>query len=225
MGLKFSEAQRALVSDAVTQAERATDGEIVTIVADASDAYHDVVLHYAIGAMLLTAGGFALFPQVLEAKLALLHYGWMAETELPQALLLLMVAQALVFLIVRYLVGLSWLRILLTPGATKTRRVRHRALQYFRSSAEKRTQNRVGILLYVSLAEHRAEIIADEAIHSLVPNEHWGEAMAALVDGFRARNPAEGMAAAVGKIGVVLKQHFPKTESDTNELPDRLIEL
>jgi len=38
-------------------------------------------------------------------------------------------------------------------------------------------------------------------------------------------DPAGGMADAVTQIGKVLAQHFPKTESDANELPDRLIEL
>ncbi len=49
--------------------------------------------------------------------------------------------------------------------------------------------------------------------------------MAALVDEVRAGRPGEGMAAAVTAIGEVLSGHFPKTGADTNELPDRLIEL
>ena len=58
----------------------------------------------------------------------------------------------------------------------------------------------------------------------MVP-ETWGAAMAALVDRLRARDPAGGMAAAVEAIGTVLAEPFPKTETDLNELPDRLIEL
>jgi putative membrane protein len=105
------------------------------------------------------------------------------------------------------------------------RRVRRRAVQFFKASAEKRTAERVGVLLYVSLAEHRAEIIADEAILAKVEEGVWGEAMVALVDKVRAGDPAGGMADAVTRIGAVLTTHFPKTATDTNELPDRLIEL
>jgi putative membrane protein len=136
-----------------------------------------------------------------------------------------MIAEAVIFLVVRY--ALSWapLRLALTPRATRSRRVRRRAVQYFKVGAERRTAARVGILLYLSLDERMAEIVADEAIHKAVPAERWGEAMAALVDEVREGKPAEGMAAAVAQIGTILSENFPKTEEDRNELPDRLIEL
>lgn len=225
MGLNFTAEQRALVTEAVIAAELTTDSEIVTIVSDRSDAYHDVALHAAIVAMLLLAGLYALVPAIPEAKLAWFQGGWLAEVELPQAFLLLMVSQAILFLVVRVAMNWTPLRMALTPSATKIRRVRRRALQFFKSSAEKRTKGRVGILLYVSLLEHRAEIIADEAIHSKVAAERWGEAMAVLVAGLRVGDAAGGMAGAVAKIALVLAEHFPKTDADVNELPDRLIEL
>ena len=49
--------------------------------------------------------------------------------------------------------------------------------------------------------------------------------MAALVDEVRDGRPATGMAAAVAQIGAILAEHFPQTDDDPNELPDRLIEL
>ncbi|MBO9714206.1 hypothetical protein [Sphingomonas sp.] len=223
--LNFTPEQQAQVTNAVAEAERTTDGEIVTIVTQSSDAYHDVMLHWAVAAMLLVAGLYALFPTQVEAKLALFHGGWLAKVEIAEVLVLLMAAQAIIFLAVRLLLAPLRLRMLVTPGRTKTRRVRRRALQFFKASAEKRTQGRVGILLYVSLAEHRAEIIADEAIHSQVAPERWGEAMAVLVDGLKRGKAADGMAGAVGRIALVLAETFPKTAADVNELPDRLIEL
>jgi len=81
------------------------------------------------------------------------------------------------------------------------------------------------VLLYLSLAEHRAEILADSAIHSRVTPEVWGAAMAALLAEVKEGRPAEGMAAAVAQIGIVLSAHFPRAADDVNELPDRLIEL
>ncbi|MES2442075.1 MAG: TPM domain-containing protein [Pseudomonadota bacterium] len=223
--LTFTAAERARVTEAVAAAERDTNGEIVTIVTGRSDAYHDVALHYAVAAMLLLAGVAAVWPWILEAKLDWLHGGWTSAVDLRELLLLVLVGQALVFLIIRFVLAWNPLRMLVTPGATKGRRVRRRALQYFRSSAEKRTMGRVGILLYLSLAERRAEIVADEAIHGLVPQERWGDAMAALVAKVRTGDAAGGMADAVGEIATILAEHFPKTEADMNELPDRLIEL
>jgi len=113
----------------------------------------------------------------------------------------------------------------LTPRATKARRVRRRAVDYFNVGANKRTVGRTGVLLYLSLLERQAEIVADEAINSKVAPEVWGDAMAALLIEVKAGRPGEGMAQAVRKIGDVLTEHFPKTGADTNELPDRLIEL
>jgi putative membrane protein len=55
--------------------------------------------------------------------------------------------------------------------------------------------------------------------------ETWGEAMAALLAEVKAGRPGEGIAAAVALIGAVLAEHFPKSASDTNEIPDKLIEL
>ena len=82
-----------------------------------------------------------------------------------------------------------------------------------------------GVLLYLSLAEHRAEIIADVGIHERVSPDVWGHAMAALIAGVKDGRAGEGMAAAVEEIGVVLAEHFPRSGSNPNELPDRLIEL
>ncbi|NLS29270.1 hypothetical protein S2M10_42920 [Sphingomonas sp. S2M10] len=132
---------------------------------------------------------------------------------------------ALSFLVVRVALAKDALRIALTPGSIKTRRVHARALALFRTAAEKRTTGSTGVLLYLSLAEHRAEILADSAIHSRVTPEVWGAAMAALLAEVREGRVADGMAAAVAQIGAVLAEHFPRAADDVNELPDRLIEL
>ncbi len=221
----FSEADHALVTEAVARAERSSDGEIVTIVAPRSDAYHDVGLHYAVLAMLLVPTIGAVLPQAWIDWALGLVFGWNATLSFRLLMLLLVVGQAVVFLIVRFALAWMPLRMALTPASTKTRRVRRRAVELFRAGTEKRTKGRTGILLYLSLLEHRAEIVADQAIHSQVEPDVWGEAMAALVEGVKARRPGEGMALAVEKIGEVLAQCLPPTLDNPNELPDRLIEL
>jgi putative membrane protein len=114
---------------------------------------------------------------------------------------------------------------LLTPGATKHRRVRRRAISIFKAAAERRTAGRTGILIYLSMAERRAEIIGDQAITSVTTPETWGEAMAALIVEVKEGRVAEGMVAAIEEVGVVLSQHFPRSAGDMNEIPDKLIEL
>lgn len=222
--MRLSAEDHARVTAAVTEAEAHTDGEIVTVVARASDAYHDVALHWAVLAMLLVLALLAWQPAPVEWLHARLVDGWSPTPPgwyLAFALLLMVV----VFLAVRFAFAWDALRMLATPGATKTRRVGRRALQLFRTAAEKRTRASTGVLLYLSLAEHRAEIIADESIHSKVAPEVWGEAMAALIAAVKADRPGDGMAEAVARIGKVLAEHFPRSAGDTNELPDRLIEI
>jgi len=213
-------ADRDRVTAAVAEAERGTDGEIVTIVAAQSDSYHDVPLQFGVLAVLLVTALATIDARWLEIGLD----PW-SEADLSHALLVLLVVQTVVFLAVRYLVGWSPVRFALTPRATKRRRVRRRALQCFHVGAENRTQAKVGILLYLSTRERMAEIIADAAIHRAVPAERWGDAMAALVAEVREGRAGEGMAAAVAAIGAILAETFPKTENDVNELPDRVIEL
>jgi putative membrane protein len=130
-----------------------------------------------------------------------------------------------VFLIVRFALAYMPLRMALTPGATKQRRVGRRAIAMFRASAEQKTRGRTGVLLYLSLLEHRAEILADSAIASKVEPEVWGEAMEVLIDHVKEGRTGQGIAEAVDKIGVVLAGCLPRTIGDENELPDRLIEI
>jgi putative membrane protein len=221
----LDEKARALVDAAVAEAERSTDGEIVTIVAGRSDAYHDVALHWALLAMLLVLALVAWQPAPVEWLHARFVDSWAQAIAPRWYLTFALILMALTFLAVRLLLAKDALRILLTPGATRSRRVRRRALLLFRASTERRTRAKTGVLLYLSLAEHRAEIVADEAIHSKVAPEVWGDAMAALIAAVKDRRPGDGMAEAVTQIGKVLAEHFPRSEGDTNELPDRLIEL
>jgi putative membrane protein len=221
----LSEADHLRVTVAVTSAERASDGEIVTIVAARSDAYHDVGLHYAVLAMLLVPTLGALVPQAWIDWGLTLFFGWNASLSFRLLMVLILLKMVVLFLIVRFALAWMPLRMALTPGATKTRRVRRRAVELFRAGTEKRTKGRTGILLYLSLLERRAEIVADEAIHSKVEADAWGEAMAVLIEEVKAGRTGEGMARAVEQIGAVLAQCLPPTLDNPNELPDRLIEL
>ncbi len=222
--LKLSAEDHARVSAAIAAAEEKSDGEIIAIAADQSDAYHDVGLHWAVLAMVAVLAFFAAMPQQLVAWHDRLH-GWSAEPGLRELLTLLLFFALLKFLAVLFILKWRPLRMFLTPGSTKTRRVRRRAIMLFKTGAERRTIGRTGILIYLSIAEHRAEIVGDEAITKVTTPETWGEAMTALIAHVKAGRPADGIVAAVEQIGVVLAEHFPKTSEDTNEIPDRLIEL
>lgn len=223
--MRLTSVDHARVTAAVSQAEAATNGEIVTVVAARSDAYHDVAAHWAVVAMLSVLTLLAIRPDLAEAIHARVVNDWTAPSSAGGLFTVALVLVALAFLIARLILAPAPVRMALTPGSTKARRVHRRALDLFRTGAEKRTRAATAVLLYLSLAERRAEIIADEAIHSRVGEEVWGDAMKALLAAVREGHVADGMTAAVEQIGVVLARHFPHDADDTNELPDRLIEL
>ncbi len=223
--MRITETDIARVTQAVTDAEARTDGEIATIVSARSDGYHDVPLIWAVAAALLAMALYAAFPDIFIALLDRATGGWQHEWTRRELLTIVLVAVTAKFLVVRFLVGWWPVRMLCTPGKTKTRRAHARAIMLFKAGTERRTLTRTGVLIYLSLAEHRAEIVADEAIAAKVAPETWGAAMALLIDHLREDRPGEGMAAAVAAVGEVLAIHFPRTGTDPDEMPNRMIAL
>lgn len=221
----MSEADHARVSDAVHAAEAGTAGEIVTIVADHSDRYLDVALWWSVVAGVFALAALAAFPGFYLDLLSQLSGGWVSEWSVAELLELALAVFVIKFGAARLILQWLPLRLFLTPRIARASRVRRRAIRYFKVGAERRTAGRTGILIYLSLAEHMAEIVADEAIHSVVPPEAWGEAMAHLIAEVRKGRVTDGMIAAISDVGVILAEHFPRAEDDKNELPDRLIEL
>ena len=220
--MKIVDADIDLVTQAVTDAETRSDAEIATIVAERSDNYNDVPLIWAALVALLALAVYAGFPDFYIALLDRISGGWHVWT-LRELLTVIVFATAIKFLATRYILAWWPLRMAFTPGKTKTRRVRNRAIALFKASTERRTRSRTGVLIYLSLAEHRAEIVADEAIVAKVTPEQWGAAMALMIDQLKAGRPGEGMAAAVKAIGDVLAEHFPFSGSDPDEIPNRMI--
>ncbi len=221
----LNEEQHKIVSDAVGAAELTTSGEIVTVLAERSDGYTDVVLVYAAAIAFTAMSLFALLPAPFMAFWDMLIGGWMHEWTTGE-LASMTIALGLIAFIVTWLAFL-WepLRFALIPGPVKSSRVHDRAVRHFKVGAEARTQGRTGVLIYLSMREHRAEIVADQPIAEKVPAEVWGEAMADMLAEIRKGCTAEGIAAGVRDVGVVLSEHFPRNGDDANELPDRLIEL
>ena len=225
MTLRLSDADHEKVSAAIAGAEANTNGEIVAVATPISDAYHDVALHWALVPLFAVLAWAAWRPTALQWWYDFLVGGWNPDPTLGQLLTLLMVFAALKFTVALLILKWMPLRLALTPGATKHRRVRRRAIAVFKAAAERRTVGRTGILIYLSIAERRAEIVADEAILKVTDGETWVEAMASLLEHVREGRAADGICAAIERVGVVLAEHFPRSENDRNEIPDKLIEL
>lgn len=221
----LSEAEHDRISAAVGRAEEQSAGEIVTILADRSDGYTDVALSWAILASFLAVAVFSAIPDLYLARIDWALGNWHSEWTIREVLAVSLGFGVLKFLGVMLLQLWQPLKYFLIPPPVKTTRVHDRAVRAFKIGAERRTHGRTGILIYLSMKEHRAEILADVAIAEKVDAEVWGEAMDAMLAEIKQGHIADGMIAAIEQVGVVLAEHFPRDEDDVNELPDRLIEV
>ncbi|MGB3806082.1 MAG: hypothetical protein WA936_02675 [Erythrobacter sp.] len=218
-------AEHKVVSDAVGEAELSTSGEIVTVLADRSDSYGDVALWWASAIAFTVMSVFAVLPRPFLDLWDALIGGWGHEWTTGELASMTIALGLLAFAIAWLAQQWDPLRFALVPTPVKTARAHEAAVRHFKVGAERRTHGRTGVLIYLSMQEHRAEIVADRPIAEKVEPEVWGEAMGDMLAEIKDGQVAQGMATGVRDVGFVLAQHFPRAEDDQNELPDRLIEV
>jgi len=194
----LTDAARAAVADAVARAERTTSGEIVPMLVARSDSYADV--RAGVSALLALAAGAVLL--LVAPKLA----RWIVPTQIG-------VFAAAVWL-------LHWRPLLhaLLPAPLETARVHRAAVLAFHDQGLVETRERTGILLYVSLLEHRVVVLADRGIHARVPDGTWDDVVERVLDGIRKRRADDGLCDAIRLCGEHLAEHFPPRPDDANEL-------
>jgi len=200
-----SEADKKRITTAIATAEQRTSGEIFCVIARQSDDYR-------------------LVPIVWAATLALLlPLPLLFLTTLPAKLIYL--AQLIVFIVAALMLSWPPIRFRIVPRRKMHEEAHAEALRQFIAQGLQKTEQRTGVLIFASEAEHYAEIIADAGINAKVNPEVWDGAVAALIAGIRNGQPAEGFMAAIEQCSAVLSQHFPPGALNRNELPDKLIEI
>ena len=159
----------------------------------------------------------------------LTNSGWSLGTggsprdEAALGLALVVALQTLIFILAS-LLGLNpHVREAMTPGFVKRHSVHKSALEQFLAHGIHLTEGRTGVLIFVSLSEHQAEIVADTAIYAKVDPIVWTEAIAALLAQAKEGQLANGIIAAIERSGMVLSEHFPPSVDDTNELPNKVV--
>jgi uncharacterized membrane protein len=85
-----------------------------------------------------------------------------------------------------------------------------------------RTQDRNGVLIYVSVAERRAAVIGDAGINAKLPGGYWNETLGVMLEQFKAGRYCEGLCMGVERLGEQLRTHFPRANDDRNELSDEV---
>jgi putative membrane protein len=189
------------VAAAIREAEKRTCGQIVCVLAHASSAYAHIPILWSSLLALFTPWPLIYFTQ------------WSVQR--------IFLAQLIVFLVAALAFSWAPVRILLVPRPIQRARAHRAALEQFVLRGISRTHNRCGVLIFVSVAEHYARIIADEGVAQKVHPAEWQTAIDTLTTHMGEGRIAAGFIAAIERCGAVLAQHAPP-DGSANELPDRL---
>jgi putative membrane protein len=200
--VELSPQDRRRISASIRGAERKTSGEIVCVLARSS------------------ADTTSL--PILLAALAALALPWLLVALTTLSVVMILSLQLALFVLFAMVLGLPRVRAALLPPATR-RAIAHRAaMEQFMLRGIGRTEGRTGVLVFVSLAERYARIVADEAIASRVAQAEWQGAIDALIEHMREGRIADGFVEAIERCGAVLATHFPAKADERSELPDRI---
>jgi putative membrane protein len=200
--MNISEQDRERISTAIRLAETKTSGEIVCVLAQASSDTSALPILLA-----------ALFSLILP---------WLLVAFTMMSVHRILSFQAITFLALSVLLCLPSVRTALMPR-TARRAVAYRVgMEQFAIRVMGRKKERSGILIFVSLAERYARIIADEGIAARVPQLEWQEAIDVLVAHTKGGHIADGFISAIEKCGNVLATNFPRLDTSRDELPDRI---
>jgi putative membrane protein len=190
-----------VVSVAIREAEKRTSGQIVCVLAHSSSEYAYVPIVWAIVLALAAPWPLIEFTQWSVQRIFLL--------------------QLVIFVLAGFVFSWMPLRLAIVPRPIQRLRAHRAALEQFVVRRVTHTGNRCGILIFVSMAEHYARVIADEGIAQKVRQAEWQAAVDTLIEHIRSGAIAAGFVAAIERCSAVLAAYAPP-DGSANELPDRL---
>lgn len=201
----FTPAEQERIRQAVAEAEKATSGEIATMVVARSDSYPEA----AILGSVLGAATVALVISIVIHHVTIWSY-------LPLMLLLFFPVQLLlknVPCFQRPFIAASRLNEVVTS----------RAVRGFYEKGLYRTKNATGILIFISIFERKVWILGDRGINLKIPAESWQELVRILAAGLKAGRACDSLCEVIRRCGEELARHFPREQDDMNELQDEIL--
>jgi putative membrane protein len=202
--MPLTEHDRTAIAAAIREAEKRTCGQIVCVLARSSSDYSAVPIEWAAVLALIAPWPLIYFTQLSVQRIFLL--------------------QIAVFILAALILSWSPLRMALVPRAVRRARAHRGAIEQFFLRGLANTRHRCAVLIFASMAEHYARIVADEGVASKVGQSEWQAAVDELIRHMRDGQIAEGFIAAVECCGTVLAAHAPPVDPP-DELPDRIFVL
>lgn len=86
-----------------------------------------------------------------------------------------------------------------------------------------KTKDKTGVLIFLSVEEHRIQILADEGINKEIDQSVWNGMVTNIAENIRSGHAGKGICEVVQKVGKILTQHFPIQPDDVNELPNEVV--
>jgi putative membrane protein len=207
----FSAADRERIAAAVHQAESKTSGEIVPYVVGRSDAYEEA--DWRCGALLGTA-------TLAAFSIAYSYTSIWLPLSVAELVLAALLAGAFGVILPKFVPPLKRL---FTGNHLMEQRVAQRAAEAFLSEEVFRTRERTGILVFLSILEHKVLVLGDSGINAKVKPEEWHDIVTRIVSGIGSGKPAEGLIDGILQCGVLLEQRGVAIRpEDTDELSDSL---
>lgn len=112
----------------------------------------------------------------------------------------------------------------LTPGmAYQGVTNRERARELFVQYGVWDTEDNVGVLIYINLAEHQVDIVADRHVGRRITPEQWQAICRTMTAGFATGNYHDSTVQALGELNSLLQHHFPANGERGNQLPNEPI--
>jgi putative membrane protein len=207
----LSASDRDRIDASIQAAEQMTSGEIVCLIQSAS-------YHYPMADVI---GGVALaLPAALILTPAIGGLFWIGEHNMWLFLGLFAVLYLLSHLLVR---NLAPLKRRFISRREIDEEIEEAAVNAFFRNGLYRTRDANGVLLFVSVFERRVSILADYGVSAKVDQSQWNEVVEDVVQGIKHGHPAEAICAAVGRVGKMLRSHFPAKTDDTDELNNLIV--
>jgi putative membrane protein len=200
----FTPPEQESIRQAVIAAESKTSGEIVPMIVTSSARYTEIELFGVVTGLFLGM---------------LLGWLWHDPWESYHLNLLPVIGATVGFLVTR----IPAVKRRLASKSRIAEAVNDRCLAAFTEHGLHYTRNHTGILILVSLLEHRVEVLADRGINEKVPPGTWNEIVGILTAGLKSGSACEAFCKAVERCGEILATHFPRQADDRDELPNKLV--
>ena len=196
------------IEQTVAQAEKTTSGEIVPIIVRRSSTVgHVPLILFVIGLLLYYVLGIS------EWHIEYLENGWW----------ILILWVILLFPLTRLLASIPAVQYMMVNRLDRQSQANMRAETEFYEAGLNKTDGSTGILLFISLMEHHAVVLADKGISQKLPQESWTEVVNLMLQGAKSKDLGGGLCQAIEKCGSILSEYFPIEPDDQNELPNKLI--